>query len=78
MKVINIRQGHRPEFRFEWHPETKVVYVVRLALFGESAELADPIAYDVENHGAAVNATLIWSRGYKYRAEEPSLVLGGR
>lgn len=49
-------------FRFEWHPQTKRVFVIRL---WEPTLIADPIALEIDNLGAGVNAVLIWLRGFK-------------
>jgi len=68
--IYNIKQAHLSAFRFEWHPEIKRVYVIRL---GVVPEVGDPIAFDIENQGAAINAVLIWGRGYRTRQAETAL-----
>lgn len=47
-------------FRFEYHPGKKRVYIVDLV-----KNEGDPIAMDILNHGAAINAVLIFLRGYR-------------
>lgn len=48
--------------RFEWHPGKRIVYAIWL----ESTPLiGEPIAYTIDNEGAAHNAVLIFLRGYK-------------
>lgn len=49
-------------FRFEWHPVTKRVYLIRLTVLPLTG---DPVALDVEDHGAAISAVLVWCRGYR-------------
>ena len=49
-------------YRFEWHPEAKTVYLIRLWVF---PLMGDPIAMNVLDHGAAFNAALVWCRGYR-------------
>ena len=68
--VAHIKQPSFPQFRFEWHPEAKKVFIIRL---GRTPLIGDPIAMDIENHGAAVNAVLIYLRGYKERAAEMAI-----
>lgn len=48
--------------RFEWHPISQTVYIIRL---GAVPVIADPIAFNIETHGAAWNAVLIFNRGYR-------------
>lgn len=49
--------GHR----FEWHPHKRMVYLIR-----EHANpvVGEVIAFNVETHGDAKNAVLIWLRGF--------------
>lgn len=68
-KVLKISNSRIPEFRFEWHPSAKRVYAVRKGVQPEVGEL---VAFDVETHGAAINAVNTWCRGYlTARAGEP-------
>lgn len=60
-EILHFKQGRVPELRFEWHPISKVVYVVQVDV---PLVQADPFAWGVEDHGAAWNAVLIWCRGY--------------
>lgn len=56
----------QPEFeklyRFEYHPQTRKVFVIRL---WEKVRICDPIAIDVKDLGSGVNAVLIYLRGYR-------------
>jgi len=65
--VAHIKQPSYPQFRFEWHPGTKTVYIIRI---GRVPLIGDPIAMNVEDQGAAHNAVLIFLRGYKERTLE--------
>lgn len=60
--VLHFKPPKYPEVRFEWHPGVRQVYVIRT---GIRPEVAEPMAYEIENHGAAQNAVLIWLRGYR-------------
>jgi len=59
--ILHIKQPRHPEFRFEWHPNSKKVYVIRI---GVSPEVGEILAFDIDTHGGAINAVLIWTRGY--------------
>lgn len=59
--VLHIKCPQRPEFRFEWHTRVRKVYVIRLA----DPTHGECMAHEIENHGAAINAVLIWNRGFK-------------
>jgi hypothetical protein len=61
-KVYHIKQPNFPELRFEWHPQAKRVFTIRI---GGTPEVADVVALDIDNEGAAQNAVLIWLRGYR-------------
>jgi hypothetical protein len=60
--ILKLSQPLVPQFRFEWHPRTKRVYTIRV---GATPEVGELIAFDVENHGQAINAVNIWCRGYR-------------
>lgn len=61
-KILHIRApAHSHRYRFEWHPQSRKVYLVRIGTVPEHAEL---LAYHIETHGDAINAVLIWSRGF--------------
>lgn len=59
--IFKIGNSNLPQFQFEWHPGKKKVYVIRL---GTVPEVGEVLAHDIENRGAAINAVLIWSRGF--------------
>lgn len=50
------------DFIFEWHPETKRVYMARENTKPMIGEL---IADNITNLGDALNAVLVWHRGYR-------------
>lgn len=55
----------KSRFRFEWHKETKKLYVVDIAL-GERTKrvTANVMAFAIENEGMAYNHALCWCRGF--------------
>lgn len=61
-RILHFKPPQFPEVRFEWHPGIKQVYVIHTTT---EPQVAEPMAYEIENHGAAQNAVLIWLRGYK-------------
>lgn len=61
MRVHHIRCPRLPQYRFEWHEQARRLYLVRL---GVEPEVGEIVAFDVDTHGAAINAVLIWCRGY--------------
>jgi hypothetical protein len=50
------------EFIFEYHPETKRVYMGRVGIKPMIGEL---VADNIVTHGDALNAVLVWHRGYR-------------
>lgn len=74
-QIYHIKTPTFPQFRFEWHPVAKRVYLIRV---GAVPLVGEPIAFEVKTHGDAQNAVLIWLRGYrqaKLELEEPQAVL---
>lgn len=59
-----------PHLRFEWHPVTQRVYMIRLDVSQGERLVGEPIAYNVGDHGAAWNFALVWARGYRERDRE--------
>lgn len=74
--TFHVKNPNMPQFRFEWHPGKKIVYVIRLDV---TPLIGEAIAHDIENSGSAINAMLIWCRGYKTAKLElqPKEVSGG-
>lgn len=75
-KVYHIRAGPpdvRSRYRFEWHPQAKQVYAIRLDAI---RPVGDGIARNIETQGAAINAVLQWCRGYVTRDREIGLLQG--
>lgn len=61
-QVFHIKYGRADGgYRFEWHPRTRKVYLVRLSTVPEIGEV---MAFNVETHGDAINAVMIWCRGF--------------
>jgi hypothetical protein len=74
-KILTLKTPTFPQFRFEWHPGVKRVYVVRV---GVTPEIGEAIAFEIADHGAAYNAVLIYLRGYrqaKLELDEPTALL---
>jgi len=61
-RIYHLKIPTLPQYRFEYHPKLKKVYLIRS---GTETPIGEPLAHDIENHGAAWNAVLIWSRGYR-------------
>jgi len=59
--IYHIRNPKLPQYRFEWHPKLRKVYLVRV---GSNPEVGELMAFNVETHGDAHNAVLIWLRGF--------------
>lgn len=60
-KIWHIKAPRTPQYRFEWHPQKRIVYLVRI---GSVPEVAEAMAFNIETHGDAHNAVLIWLRGF--------------
>jgi len=68
MAIIHLKAAHVPDYRFEWHPEVKRVFAFKQGGKG----VPEILAFGIENHGAALNAVNIWTRGYRSaRSEKP-------
>ena len=61
-QIKHIKAPRFPQFRFEWHPVSKKVYVVHIT--GEQ-EHAAVVAEAIDTHAGAQMAILIWLRGYR-------------
>jgi hypothetical protein len=59
--IYHLKTVSLPQYRFEWHPKKRIVYLIRV---GTKPEIGEAIAFNIETHGDAHNAVLIWSRGY--------------
>lgn len=73
VSIFHIKAPTFPQFRFEWHPKQKVVYMISV---GASPEIGEPIAENADDHGRAQMAVLIWLRGYRTAKAEATLVNG--
>lgn len=60
--IKHIRSAKFPQLRFEYHPETKRVYFIRV---GVAPEVGEVVAENVDSEGAAQVAVLVWLRGYR-------------
>ncbi len=71
-QVLVMKQPSFPQFRFEWHPFVKRVYVIRI---GAAQEIGDPIAFEITENKAAMEVTRMWLRGYTAAKHELSEVM---
>jgi hypothetical protein len=60
MRIIHIRSPMTPEYRFEYHPETGKVYVVRV---GVKPEVGDVIAEHCDTHARGIGFVQTYLRG---------------
>lgn len=67
LKISNPKLSGR--YRFEWHPKARKVYLIRVA----PREIGEVLAFNIETHGDAANAVLIWSRGFN-EGQTPNLI----
>lgn len=61
--IYHIKTPNYPTFHFEWHTWKKNVYLIREDLPGPKR--GEIVAFNIEDHGQAQNAVLIWLRGYQ-------------
>lgn len=69
-KIVHIKAPNAPQYRFEWHPKIKKVYLIRV---GAVPEIGEMFAHEIETEGAAWNAVLIFLRGYRIAKAEDAL-----
>lgn len=70
-RIFHLKTPNFPQFRFEYHPKVKKVYLIRL---GNQILHGDPIADNIETEGAAWMTVLVWLRGYREAKRELSNV----
>lgn len=61
-RICHIQQPNFPQYRFEWHPQSRKVYLIRMGttpLFGEI------LAEHAETHAAAFNFVQTFLRGFR-------------
>lgn len=61
MAILHIKVPSMPDFRFEWHPDSKMVYSIRLS---HQPLVGEILAFNIADHGSAINAVNIWLRGH--------------
>lgn len=69
-KVWNLSSPAFPQYRFEWHPQSRKVYLARLT---SSPVVGEVLAFNIETHGDAINAVNIWTRGYR-EGQTPNVI----
>jgi len=62
-EILHIRAPLATEFRFEWHPQIRKVYLVRQGR--EGPELGEILAEHAETHAHAINFVQTFLRGYR-------------
>jgi hypothetical protein len=60
--ICHIKQPNFPQYRFEWHPQSRKVYLIRL---GTSPLIGEILAEQAETHGAAHNFVQTFLRGFR-------------
>ena len=60
--VLHIKQPNFPQYRFEWHPQSRKVYLIRL---GTTPLIGEILAEHAETHGAAYNFVQTFLRGFR-------------
>jgi hypothetical protein len=69
-QVLHLRGVEHPNFRFEWHPAKRKVYMIRL---GVKPVIGQCIADEIGFEGSAYNAVLIFLRGYREHEAETAI-----
>lgn len=69
--IYHLSSRALPQFRFEWHPKKRIVYLI---LIGREGEGAQAIAHHAETHGHAWNYVNTFCRGYRMRDAERSIL----
>ena len=71
VQIFHIKAPMFPQFRFEWHPGKKSVYLIRV---GAQPEIGENIAENADDQGRAQMAVLIWLRGYRAAKAELGVI----
>lgn len=61
-KIYHIKQPAFPQYRFEWHPQSRKVYLIRT---GRTPLVGEILAEHAETHGAAYNFVQTFLRGFR-------------
>jgi hypothetical protein len=69
--ILHIKAVAYPQYRFEWHPNNGVVFVIRV---GGAQEIAEPVSDMVRDQGTAEKVVGIWCQGY--HSGEQGRILG--
>ena len=59
-----------PQYHFEWHPQKRIVYLIRV---GQEPAIGEAICHHAETHGDAFNFLQAWGRGFK-EGRTPTLI----
>jgi hypothetical protein len=69
--VVAVRAPGFPQYRFEWHPQKRIVYLI---MVGSKPLIGQAIAHHVETHGQAINTVNTFLRGWRVRDAEGAIV----
>jgi len=61
-KIWHIKQPSFPQYRFEWHPQARKVYLIRV---GSTPLIGEVLAEHAETHAHAHNFVLTFLRGFR-------------
>lgn len=71
-QIYKVKSPNWPELHFEWHELSKKVYWVKLS--DPEPRTANLLAFNIPDHGSAVNAVAIWLRGYSEGMKSPPII----
>lgn len=66
-QIYRFESAAFPQFRFEYHPLTRKVYLVRV---GVTPEIGELLAADVADAGLGARFAQTWLAGYRLRGSE--------
>jgi hypothetical protein len=61
-RILHIKQPSFPQYRFEWHPQSRKVYLIRV---GAVPLIGEVLAEHAETHAAAYNFVQTFLRGFR-------------
>lgn len=61
-RILHIKQPSFPQFRFEWHPQSRKVYLIRT---GAAPVIAEKLAEHAETHAEAYAYVQTFLRGFR-------------
>ena len=73
-QIFHLTQPNAPELRFEWHPKSHKLFVIR---HWRVPIVAESIHDDIRNNAQAQMTVIVWLRGYlahKAWAKDPDII----